>query len=157
MNSCCVLRPPADVALDRACIVLIARGWLGTPYHHQSSVKGVGADCLGIVRGVYRELMGREPAAMPPYTRDWGEASGKETLLDAARLHLVASPTGVPRPGDVVVFRVRRAAVAKHVGIATAADRMIHAVERSGCVEVPLSLWWRRRIASVYRFPGMID
>ncbi|MEE8633091.1 MAG: hypothetical protein V3S93_01305 [Methyloceanibacter sp.] len=48
-----------------------ARGWLGTPYHHQASVKGVGCDCLGLVRGLWRELCGPEPEAMPRYTRDW--------------------------------------------------------------------------------------
>jgi hypothetical protein len=36
----------------RALIVAAARGWLGTPYRHQASVKGEGADCLGLVRGV---------------------------------------------------------------------------------------------------------
>ena len=30
--------------VDRARIVAAARGWLGTPYRHQASVKGVGCD-----------------------------------------------------------------------------------------------------------------
>ena len=58
-------------------IVGCARGWLGTPYHHQASVKGVGCDCLGLIRGVWRELCGPEPEAMPAYTRDWGNARGR--------------------------------------------------------------------------------
>ena len=33
-----------------------ATGWIGTPYRHQASQKGVGCDCLGLVRGVWREL-----------------------------------------------------------------------------------------------------
>ena len=28
--------------------------WIGTPYRHQASLKGVGCDCLGLVRGVWR-------------------------------------------------------------------------------------------------------
>jgi len=44
----------------------IARSWIGTPYVHQASVKGVGCDCLGLLRGVWRELVGAEPEKMPP-------------------------------------------------------------------------------------------
>ncbi|MFY8139958.1 MAG: peptidase P60, partial [Caulobacter sp.] len=59
--------------MDRARIVAAARGWLGTPYRHQASVKGVGCDCLGLVRGVWRELYGQEPETAPPYRPDWAE------------------------------------------------------------------------------------
>ena len=52
-------------AITRARIVMIARTWAGTPYHHQASTKGVGTDCLGLVRGVYREIYRAEPAMMP--------------------------------------------------------------------------------------------
>ncbi|KAB2949447.1 MAG: hypothetical protein F9K19_23780, partial [Rhizobiaceae bacterium] len=40
-----------------------AIGWIGTPYRHQASRKGVGCDCLGLVRGIWRELYGSEPEA----------------------------------------------------------------------------------------------
>jgi NlpC/P60 family putative phage cell wall peptidase len=36
-------------------LVTLARGWIGTPYRHQASLKGVGCDCLGLLRGVWRE------------------------------------------------------------------------------------------------------
>jgi NlpC/P60 family putative phage cell wall peptidase len=73
--------------VTREAIVKAARGWLGTPYHHQASVKGAGSDCLGLIRGIWRELYGPEPEAMPAYTRDWGDATGSETLLAAACRH----------------------------------------------------------------------
>ena len=50
------------MATDGAAIVGAARGWIGTPYRHQASLKGVGCDCLGLLRGVWRELKGEEPA-----------------------------------------------------------------------------------------------
>ncbi len=75
--------------MPRPDIVLLARAWLGTPYHHQASCRGAGADCIGLIRGIYRELYGREAQALPAYTRDWAEASGQETLLAAARRHLI--------------------------------------------------------------------
>lgn len=52
--------------LDRA-VVAEAMDWIGTPYRHQASRKGVGCDCLGLVRGVWRALYGREPEAPGPY------------------------------------------------------------------------------------------
>ena len=42
-------------------IIAEARAWIGTPYHHQAAVKGVGCDCLGLVRGVWRAVYGADP------------------------------------------------------------------------------------------------
>jgi NlpC/P60 family putative phage cell wall peptidase len=140
--------------VTREAIVKAARGWLGTPYHHQASLKGVGADCLGLIRGVWRELYGPEPEAMPAYTRDWGDASGAEALLDAACRHLVKiEDVKAARTGDVLIFRMREEGVAKHAGILTGQSRLVHAQEGLGVVEVELGRWWRRRAAAAFRFP----
>lgn len=143
--------------LRRADVVAEARRWLGTPYHHQASLMGVGADCLGLVRGVYRALHGCEAEPAPAYSPDWGEASGEETLLKAARRNLVQREAGALDVGDVIVFRMRRGAVAKHAAIVSAASTMVHAVEGIGVVEVPLAQWWKRRIAGVFSFHGIED
>ena len=58
-------------------IVQAARGWIGTPYVHQASVKGGGTDCLGLVRGIWREFFGAEPEVMPAYTRIGGKPAAK--------------------------------------------------------------------------------
>jgi len=138
-------------------VVAAARGWLGTPYHHQAAVKGAGCDCLGLIRGVYAEVTGRAPETPPAYSRDWGEMRAEETLLDAARRHLHDVPSGDATPGDVLVFRMRRGAMAKHAGIVTGVRdgqplRMIHAQESVGVAEINLSPWWTRRIVAVFRF-----
>jgi NlpC/P60 family putative phage cell wall peptidase len=70
--------------VDGGGIVIVARSWLGTPYRHQASVKGVGADCLGLVRGVWRDVVGGEMEAPPAYSADWAEVGGREMLLEAA-------------------------------------------------------------------------
>jgi NlpC/P60 family putative phage cell wall peptidase len=134
-------------------IVRLARAWIGTPYHHQASTKGVGADCLGLVRGVWRELYGREAEAAPAYTRDWAEGAGRETLLEAARRHLREVAPSEAEPGDVLIFRLRRSAMAKHAGILVTATAMVHAMEDSPAAEVTLTAWWRRRIAAAFAFP----
>lgn len=137
-------------------VVRAARGWIGTPYHHQASVRGIGTDCLGLVRGVWRELYGQDAETPPPYSRDWAEAGGRETMLEAATRHLVALRPNSAQAGDVIVFRIRREAVAKHAAIVTSSKMMIHAMEGGPVCEVALSAWWRRRIAGAFAFPGMI-
>lgn len=140
-------------AASRERVVQLARTWIGTPYHHQASVAGVGADCLGLVRGVYRELHGRDAEQPPGYSRDWAEAGGVETMLAAARRHLIEVEPDQARAGDVVVFRFRAGAVAKHAAILTSCDSMIHAVEGAPVCEVALCRWWRRRLAGAFAFP----
>lgn len=140
----------------RADVVRLARAWIGTPYHHQASLVGVGTDCLGLVRGVWRDLYGADPERPPPYTRDWAEASGRETLLEAARRHLGEIDLAAARPGDVLAFRLRPSLPAKHAAILATAGTMIHAMERCPVAEVAFSPWWRRRVAGVFSFPEMI-
>lgn len=137
-----------------ADVVAAARQWLGTPYHHQASVQGVGADCLGLIRGVWRDLYGEDAEAPPPYSRDWAEGAGRETLLEAARRHMREIAAADARAGDVVVFRLRPGAMAKHAAVLASATTMVHAIEGHLAAEVPLSRWWRRRIAAAFAFPG---
>ena len=134
-------------------IIVLARGWLGTPYQHQASLKGVGCDCLGLVRGVWRERFGNEPEAPPAYAPDWAEAGLQETLADAGRRHLIEIPPLVFEEGDVLLFRWKPHLPAKHAGIATSRSTMIHAQEGVAVSEVPLSDWWLSRLAFAFRFP----
>lgn len=141
------------MSVGREDVVALTRAWIGTPYHHQASVKGVGCDCLGLIRGLYRELYACEAETPAAYTRDWCEASGTEAMLDAARRHLHEVDASSARPGDVVLFRIRRDAVAKHAAVLATPDMIIHAYEGAGAVvETSFSPWWRRRVAGVFRF-----
>ena len=163
----------------RTHIVALARSWLGTPYHHQASLRGAGCDCIGLVRGIWREIYGHEAEALPAYTRDWAEGSGRETLLEAARRHLVEVEPPEAQPGDVLIFRWRRGTLAKHCAILSSlplpacgeragvrgrhkgspigCPTMIHALEGAPVSEVALSPWWRRHLAGAFAFPGMDD
>lgn len=138
---------------ERARIVAAARGWMGTPYRHQASVRGAGADCLGLVRGVWREVVGAEPEVPPCYSPDWGETGQEEVLMDAALRHLRAK-AGTPEPGNVLLFRMRTGGIAKHLGImSSGSSHFIHAYSGHGVVESALSEPWRRRLAAVFEYP----
>ena len=139
--------------IERKKIVQVARSWLGTPYHHQASLKGVGTDCLGLVRGVYREIYGHDPETPPDYSPDWAEATGRETMLAAAARHLQKRPKAQMKMGDVVIFRLRTGAMAKHAAIISGPQKMIHAIEGAPVSEVHLSPWWQRHVAAVFSFP----
>ena len=138
-------------------IVHAARGWLGTPYCHQASLKGIGTDCLGLVRGVWREVMGEEPETPPGYAPGWAEAGGGEAMAEAARRHLIEIPPEAFKAGDVLLFRWRPHLPARHAGIAVAKDRMIHAQDMAAVTEIALSPWWLRHLAFAFRFPGVAD
>ena len=138
-------------------IVTHARDWIGTPYHHQASNKGVGTDCLGLLRGIWREIYGQEPAKVPAYTPDWAESLGQETLLEAAREYLTEIPIGDAKPGDVLLFRMSQGVPAKHCAILSDTGKIIHAYWGQSVVETRLVPWWQRRIAAAFTFPQRTD
>lgn len=149
--------------VTRQMIVTAARGWIGTPYRHQASVKGAGCDCLGLVRGVWREVIGAEPEMPPAYTPDWAEKPGggvlHETMAEAAGRHMLPIGCDDAEAGDIILFRMRQGGPAKHVAILSNAmkgsERMIHAWSGHRVVETSLGRWWQKRAAYAFRFPGV--
>jgi NlpC/P60 family putative phage cell wall peptidase len=137
-------------------IVAAARGWIGTPYRHQAACRGAGCDCLGLVRGLWREIKGAEPECPPAYSMDWSEPARQEVLWQAAARHLVGKDLAQETAGDVILFRMREGSVAKHLGVVSdvgARARFIHAYSGHGVVETALSAPWRRRIVARFAFP----
>jgi NlpC/P60 family putative phage cell wall peptidase len=122
-------------APSRAAIVAEAQSWLGTPYRHQAS--------------------GAEPETPPPYTPDWAELRGCETLRDAARRHLVETKIVEAAPGDVLLFRISAAAPMKHAAILSARERIIHAYWGRAVVESRMTPFWQSRLAAAFSFPGV--
>lgn len=133
-------------------VVTQARRWLGTPYRHRAATRGAGCDCLGLVRGVWRELYGSEPQAVPVYSADWRD-TGDGGLEAAARRHMLAV-AGQPLPGHLILFTLVRHRPARHCAIMVEEGRFIHAQEQVGVVEADLTEAWQRRIAGAFAFPG---
>ena len=101
---------------------------------------GAGCDCLGLVRGVWRDLYGAEPETPPPYTPDWGETGETELLIEAAR---PASRAGAARGAGGRATsdlpHAARAASPSTPRSSPARDRMIHAQSRDKVREVTLA------------------
>lgn len=137
-------------------VVAVARAWVGTPYLHRASVRGSGADCLGLLLGVWRDVCSELPETPPPYTADWMEPSGREQLLEACQRHMRKTDLHTEKRGGVLLFRMRDRSVAKHLGIQTAIGpraRFVHAYAGHGVVETSLSAPWQRRIVARFVFP----
>lgn len=136
----------------RSAILAEARDWIGTPYQHQASVKGAGCDCIGLVRGVWRALLGDEPERLPAYTPDWAERMGAETLLEAAHRHF--RPINQAAPGDVLLFRMHASAPVKHCAILDDDACLLHAYWGRAVVRSRFAPWWRARLSASFAFPG---
>jgi len=143
--------------VSRCEIVAAARLWIGTPYHHQASLRDVGCDCLGLVRGVWRDLYGAEPEQPPPYSRHWAESGEGDALADAGLRHLQPVASGQEREGDVLLFRWRTHLPAKHCAILATPQNIIHAHDGAMVSEVAFTGWWRRHLAHVFSFPEVCD
>ena len=149
-------RPPSLTPTAPFGASAAARRWHGTPYHDQASLRDVGCDCLGLARGVWREVVGSETLPVPPYSRDWGEIGSREVLADSAARVMIRIDPETAGAGAAVLFRMRAGAVAKHLGIVSAAGdapRFIHAYTHHGVIDSPLTAPWRNRIAARFRFP----
>lgn len=131
----------------------VARQWLGTPFKWEASLKGVGCDCRGLLTGVAREYGRPEAneieALVVGYSRRIDEAellAGLDRLFD--RL-----PDGTePEANDIIAFRIK--GKVQHLALCPEPGRMIHAYsgDPACVVEVPLRLFWKRRIAGVWRW-----
>lgn len=150
--------------VTRADIVAEARTWIGTPFQHQQSAKQVASDCIGLVRGVFREVgLRSEPvvrtqaAAFAGYARSPDGVSFKR-FCDMTMLSI---EIGDMLPGDVALFAyVRR--MPHHCAIvgdyAHGGLSMIHSIgpgNEGEVVEHRFDDSWRKRLVAAYSIPGV--
>lgn len=126
-----------------------ARGWIGTPFVLGAALRGVGCDCLGLIRGLSADLGNPLPSphAYPP---GWAAPGAPEVLAQGLARHL-PPVAGHLVPGQVALFRLRPGAAAVHLGVITRGGdtpRFVHAYDRHGTIESPLAPAWARRIVA---------
>jgi hypothetical protein len=143
-------------------IIRAARGWIGTPFHHQARVKGVGVDCIGLLVGIARELELTDDKGLPLADYDqpnYSPLPDGRGLKTAVSLHLLElASAGEASLGDVYLFRFQQDP--QHVGILSelpdGAASIIHCYSNTGkVVEHRLNDTWRKLIVAAYRFPNL--
>lgn len=124
---------------------VLAKGWIGTPFHHQASLKGIGCDCAGLIRGVGIEY-GMTPRGIPD---DYGEDPNPKIMIGTLKKNLI--PCSDIELADVILFKML--VHPQHLAI-TNGTHIIHAYRPSGkVVHHMLDGIWKRRVHSFYRFP----
>ena len=118
---------------QQSAIVIEARRWLNTPYHHGAAVHGAGVDCLMLLCCVFN-LAGVVPWTDPrPYPSDWMLHRNEERYLLGLEGHAKELPAGTPpEPGDIATFRFGR--TFSHAAIVTEWPNIIHAFLPAGIV-----------------------
>ncbi len=158
--------------MKRSQIINEARTWLGTPFHHQGRVKGVGVDCIGLIIGVGRAV-GTLPETFD--ATGYGREPHNHSLPKGMVKHLTIKCSVIEdvegcgcgkkhkyaeldraRHGDILLFRFLREP--QHVGFYTRDNTIIHAYDGSEkCVEHRLDDKWKKRVVAIYEWPGVVD
>ncbi len=140
--------------VDRAAIVAEARTWIGTRFHHQARLKGVGVDCAGVVMGTAQSL-GLFAEDVQGYAR---HPDGGQLETECAR-QMEQIPVADAQAGDVLLFKFD--SEPQHLAIigdyVHGGLSIIHAYSVArNVVETRLDDTWRSRITAAYKLKGLI-
>jgi cell wall-associated NlpC family hydrolase len=133
--------------ITKSDIVDTARQYIGTPFHHQARVKGVGIDCAGLLVCVARDL------GLPHY-----DVQGYSRIPSGGdfKMHLDANLDRIAEIEVGCILLMTFEVDPQHVAICSTQDSIIHAYFNARkCVEHILDDVWRNRINSIYRFRGV--
>lgn len=133
--------------VSRDDILALARSALGTPWRHQGRQPGIGLDCAGLVLWVAHEL-GLSDFEITDYPR---LPRGDRLIGLATAAGFV--PREVARPGDVLCMAMVEHP--QHLAISTGRGIVHACMQRGRVVEHRVDAGWRRRIRSVFAFPGI--
>lgn len=105
--------------------------WLGTRYHHQGRVKGVGVDCGTLICEVY-EKVGLIPHIPTPknHPLDWHLHQSSEFYLNKVQEWCYEVKN--PQPGDIVLYRYGKSA--NHGAIIVEWPIIVHANLKCGTI-----------------------
>ena len=115
---------------QRDLVVKEALSWIGTPYHHQAMIKGVGVDCAMILIGVYKNCGLIDKVELPEYSTQWHLHRDEEKYLKTISEYL--KPTQKPKKGDVALFKFGR--TVSHSAIVIDYPTVVHAYNRVGVI-----------------------
>ena len=135
----------------REQIVAEARTWLGTPFHHQARLKGIGADCAGVV-GMTGAALGLISASDIP--NDYAKQPNAKEMERVLEEKLDRIPPAEAKIGDVLHFAFDRDP--QHVAILTDVGIIHSYAQVRKCVEHSFDDTWKARLRGAYRFKGVV-
>jgi cell wall-associated NlpC family hydrolase len=91
---------------ERDLVVKVAKSWIGTPYHNNAKIKGVGCDCLTFLSGVFIEAGIIKEVKIPHYSPDFMKHRNAEQYLDG--LLKYTHEVEKPLPGDIALWKFGR-------------------------------------------------
>jgi NlpC/P60 family putative phage cell wall peptidase len=140
------------MSIARSEVIEAARSWLGTPFHHQGRVRGVGVDCAGVIVGVARELGLSEVDAT-----GYGHRPDSRELERLCHAHMTPVAIEAAQPGDVLLLTIE--GLPQHLAFLTelGGERaMLHAYAPARrVVEHRIDAVWAERIVAAFVLPGV--
>lgn len=160
------------MAYTRDDIAAEVRSWIGTPYHYQAAIKGVGVDCIGLISGVWKAVTGLDHVPIPPFNPLWIYHTPGESMYLGFQIYLDEVVKTFDRDyqttdfntGDVILLRMVRRRPAKHGAFvlvnADGSVTMVHAAQQESAhqchvAEEPMDDYWLQRVAYVFKFRGV--
>jgi NlpC/P60 family putative phage cell wall peptidase len=147
----------------RQALLLEARSWIGTAFHHQGRIKANvyhkgGCDCVGLVLGVADALQLKSTKGnliKDIDIRNYCRKSSGILLKKALREHCVKISQNELLPGDLLLFKISDQQY--HIGIVsdynTQTFGLIHSyAQAKKVVEHSLTTFWQEKIAAAYKF-----
>jgi hypothetical protein len=147
--------------MTRDEIVIEARSWIDTGWHHRACEKGVGVDCVRLI-----EAIGRVTGAIGDdfVMPDYDPNPDGVTLMRLCGRHLTSIDTSKRDIGDVVVIKSDDSRWPHHVGILApyrhGGFSIIHACNAPSCtpprvIETRLMFSRTTRLIAAFSFPGV--
>ena len=137
--------------ITREDFVNIARSYIGTPYHHQGRVPGVGIDCGGVV-----VCAAKECGYIIDDMNDYACTPSHGSFVAAVKSRFIEISIDEIALGDLMIFSF--GFEPQHIAIISAVTPLtiVHTYTHVGkVVENHLDLIWRKRLRGCYRLKGI--
>ena len=134
-----------------ADFVAAAEGMIGTPFHHQGKIPGVGLDCVGLIYCAARAAGFRVPLEFED-ERGYSKAINHGRFIRAMRRRFdELGADSIPSAGDVPVLWKSRRGRAQHCGVIDSDGRLIHCTDERGVIRQHYGDFWRARTIATFR------
>lgn len=145
---------------QRQAIIKEARRWIGTPFRHQASLRGIGCDCAGLIKGVgmARNLVSLDENEWRAVS-SYGRQPRPDRMGAVLKRFLVQIEPGDALAGDIVWMEWRKG-LPMHLALLSefnSRPTIIHAFsDFSAVVEHGYNKEWSDKAMAWWRYPGLV-